>query len=217
MLSGFSTSCHGMVLVYLRKNCSLVSSALALVFLVLTSLDAQFMFAPHLQDGKKIPKWDSRAQQGIFLGFSPRHLSSVPLILNPRTQHISPQFHVIFDNSFSTVPSLATANELDHRFEQLFATARECFLDSSDISSSSDLLDDHWLSPSDLEQCLSARQRDLLWRTPCLQSSPDSPPFMLQREFLLPYCLLCRHRPHPCPSSVPHLQLMLFLLIQRET
>eukprot|EP00804_Cyclotella_cryptica_P019457 CCRYP_006639-RB/>CCRYP_006639-RB protein AED:0.37 eAED:0.37 QI:0/0/0/1/0/0/2/0/99 len=55
--------------------------------------------------GKKIPKGDSRARQGIFVGFSPNHSSLVPLVLNPRTQHISPQFHVIFDDVFSTVPS----------------------------------------------------------------------------------------------------------------
>eukprot|EP00804_Cyclotella_cryptica_P001538 CCRYP_003742-RB/>CCRYP_003742-RB protein AED:0.39 eAED:0.39 QI:0/0/0/1/0/0/2/0/211 len=34
-------------------------------------------------DGKKIPKWESRARQGIFVGFSPRHSSLVPLVLNP--------------------------------------------------------------------------------------------------------------------------------------
>eukprot|EP00804_Cyclotella_cryptica_P016319 CCRYP_009889-RB/>CCRYP_009889-RB protein AED:0.64 eAED:0.26 QI:0/-1/0/1/-1/1/1/0/386 len=53
-----------------------------------------YVLDPRLQDGKKIPKWGSRARQGIFVGFSPHHSTSVPLILNPRTQHISPQFHV---------------------------------------------------------------------------------------------------------------------------
>jgi hypothetical protein len=33
---------------------------------------------------------------------SPRHSSSVPLILNPRTHQMSPQFHIIFDDVFST-------------------------------------------------------------------------------------------------------------------
>eukprot|EP00804_Cyclotella_cryptica_P006881 CCRYP_020804-RA/>CCRYP_020804-RA protein AED:0.48 eAED:0.37 QI:0/-1/0/1/-1/1/1/0/621 len=64
-----------------------------------------YVLDPRLQDGKKIPKWDSRARQGIFVGFSTRHSSLVPLILNPRTQHISPQYHVIFDDAFTTVPS----------------------------------------------------------------------------------------------------------------
>eukprot|EP00804_Cyclotella_cryptica_P016249 CCRYP_005730-RC/>CCRYP_005730-RC protein AED:0.47 eAED:0.42 QI:0/-1/0/1/-1/0/1/0/200 len=121
-----------------------------------------YVLDPRLQDGKKIPKWDSRARQGIFVGFSTRHSSLVPLILNPRTQHISPQYHVIFDDAFTTVPSLTSADERDLRFEKLFQTARECYIDSSDISPSTDLLDDHWLSPSDLAHRQSIRQQDLL-------------------------------------------------------
>jgi hypothetical protein len=129
-----------------------------------------YVLDPRLQDGKKIPKWDSQARQGIFVGFSPNHSSLVPLVLNPRTQHISPQFHVIFDDVFSTVPSLATVDERDQRFEKLFETSRESYLDSTDVSPSADLLDDHWLSPTDLAQRRHERHRNLLQRTPCLQS-----------------------------------------------
>ncbi len=63
-----------------------------------------------LQDGKKIPKWNPWAHLGLFLGFSNLHLSQVPLVLNIATGHISPQFHVIFDDKFETVHSLP-ANE----------------------------------------------------------------------------------------------------------
>ena len=38
-----------------------------------------------------------------FVGFSPPHSSDVPLIINPYTGHIYPQFHVVFDVFFSTV------------------------------------------------------------------------------------------------------------------
>jgi hypothetical protein len=62
-----------------------------------------YVLDPKLQDGGKIPKWNSRACQGIFVGFSPYHSTNVPLILNPTTQHISPQYHVIFDDEFTTV------------------------------------------------------------------------------------------------------------------
>lgn len=37
---------------------------------------------------------------------SPDHTGSVALVLNPRTLHMSPQFHVVFDDDFSTVPYL---------------------------------------------------------------------------------------------------------------
>ena len=45
-----------------------------------------YILDPALQDGKKILKWDSRAHQGIFVGFSHEHSSLVPLIFNPHTQ-----------------------------------------------------------------------------------------------------------------------------------
>ena len=63
-----------------------------------------YVLDPQLQDGKKIPKWDSHACQGSIVGFSPWHSTSVPLILNPRTQHISSQFHVIFDDMMPSPP-----------------------------------------------------------------------------------------------------------------
>ena len=37
---------------------------------------------------------------GIYVGRSPSHASNVALILNPRTGHVSPQFHVVFDDDF---------------------------------------------------------------------------------------------------------------------
>ena len=44
-----------------------------------------------LQSGlSMIPKWEPRARMGIYVGRSPAHASSVGLILNPRTGHVSP-------------------------------------------------------------------------------------------------------------------------------
>ena len=62
-----------------------------------------YVLNPQLQDGFKIPKWDPRARQGVFLGHSPHHASSVGLILNPNTHRISPQYHCIYDDYFETV------------------------------------------------------------------------------------------------------------------
>ncbi len=58
---------------------------------------------PTLQDGKKLPKWKPRSRQGRFVGYSPSHASSVALVLNCKTRYISPQFHLLFDDFFSTV------------------------------------------------------------------------------------------------------------------
>ncbi len=46
---------------------------------------------------------------GLYVGRSPSHDANVALIFNPRTGHISPQFHVVFDDDFTTVPYLHTS------------------------------------------------------------------------------------------------------------
>lgn len=56
-----------------------------------------------MQDGKKLPRWKPRSTRQIFVGLSRKHASSVPMCLNPETGAITPQFHVVFDDSFSTV------------------------------------------------------------------------------------------------------------------
>ena len=47
----------------------------------------------------------------MFVGFSSVYSSDVPIIINPRTGHISPQFYVVFDDDFSTVPSSSSDSE----------------------------------------------------------------------------------------------------------
>ena len=56
-----------------------------------------------LQSGQGAPKWKQRARLGIYLGPSPSHAPTVALILNPHTGHVSPQFHVKFDDFFETM------------------------------------------------------------------------------------------------------------------
>lgn len=51
-----------------------------------------------------IPKWEPRSQIGIYVGHSPCHAGNVDLVLNPATGHVSLQFHVVFDDNFTTVP-----------------------------------------------------------------------------------------------------------------
>ena len=58
-----------------------------------------------LAAGKKLPRWQPCSRRGIFLESSPVHSSDLPLILNLRIGKISPQYHVVFDNNFTTVCS----------------------------------------------------------------------------------------------------------------
>ena len=60
----------------------------------------------NLAQTKMISKWEPRSRLGLYLGNSPHHAGSVALILNPRTLHISPQFHVIYDDNFTTLSYL---------------------------------------------------------------------------------------------------------------
>ena len=67
-----------------------------------------YVLDARLQDagGPGVPKWEPRARLGIYVGHSPYHAGSVALVLNPKTGLVSPQFHVVFDDDFSTVPHL---------------------------------------------------------------------------------------------------------------
>ena len=65
-----------------------------------------FIWMSHLCAGQRAtkrkgaPKWRQRSWLRVYLGPSPNHARSVALVLNPRTGHVSPQFHVKFDDFF---------------------------------------------------------------------------------------------------------------------
>ena len=62
-----------------------------------------YVLDPKLQDGKKLPKWNKRSRRGVYLGISKLHSSTVHLVLNVDTGKVTPQYHVVFDDTFSTV------------------------------------------------------------------------------------------------------------------
>ena len=66
-----------------------------------------YVLDPTLHQGNELPKCQPRSRKEIFVWFSPEHGSEVPLILNPTTGHISPQFHVVYDDAFSTLSSIS--------------------------------------------------------------------------------------------------------------
>ena len=53
-----------------------------------------------------------RSRRGIYLGVSKHHSSIVNLVLNLESGVISPQYHCVFDDTFSTIWS-------DGQFESL--------------------------------------------------------------------------------------------------
>jgi hypothetical protein len=88
-----------------------------------------YVLDPKLQDAKKIPKWNKRAYRGIFLGFSEQHHSTVALVLNPETGYISPQYHVVFDERFSTVLSNSDEEFGYDEWARLFDIGYERYLE----------------------------------------------------------------------------------------
>ena len=64
-----------------------------------------YVLDPTLQDGKRLPKWKKRSRRGLYLGVSKLHSTTVHLVLNIETGKISPQYHVVFDDQFTTVYS----------------------------------------------------------------------------------------------------------------
>ena len=82
-----------------------------------------------LQSGQGSPKWKQRSRLGVYLGPSPSHARSVALVLNPRTGHVSPQFHVKFDDFFETIQDKSTdmdAPEPDWKYLSGFAVKKGC-------------------------------------------------------------------------------------------
>jgi hypothetical protein len=89
-----------------------------------------YVLEASLQDGKKLPKWNKRARMGQFLGFSRQHSSTVALVRNLHTGHVSPQYHVVFDDKFETVFNDGkSSEELDKICAELFVSSRDLYVE----------------------------------------------------------------------------------------
>ena len=62
-----------------------------------------YVLQKEIADGKKIPRWRNRSTRGMHMGVSEKHSGDAPLVLNPKTGKITPQWNVIFDDWFSTI------------------------------------------------------------------------------------------------------------------
>ena len=62
-----------------------------------------FVLHPKLQDNQKIPKFNRWIRMGQILGFSDKHCPLVAMVRNLETNFVSPQFHIVFDEKFSTI------------------------------------------------------------------------------------------------------------------
>ena len=138
-----------------------------------------YVLDPKLQDGKKLPKWSPRCRRGQYLGPSPSHSTTIGRILNLMTGHVSPQFHVVYDDQFSTVSSVPVGDELtDDLFlstdwAKLVEAGCERVLDE-DFDERGHLiptpeLSDEWLTPAERRLRTLSRQRRRHHRMPRVQ------------------------------------------------
>jgi hypothetical protein len=106
-----------------------------------------YVLDPKIQQGKKLPRWEPRSKRGMFLGLSQQHAREVPLVLNLGTGSITTQFHVVFDDLFTTVPSIERDTAPPDHWEEL------CHENSSHImlDSPPEHSNDEWLTEEDLE------------------------------------------------------------------
>eukprot|EP00957_Ditylum_brightwellii_P107398 8195119-Ditylum_brightwellii.AAC.1 len=97
-----------------------------------------FVLDSKLQSSQGIgtAKLDTRACAGVYLGHSLVHAGNITLVLNLQTRHMSPQYHWIFDDEFTTVPYLNLDNAppnwaslVDHSSES--ATAESFNIEST--------------------------------------------------------------------------------------
>ena len=128
-----------------------------------------------------MPKWQARGRRGQYLGVSPDHSSTIGCILNLRSGFISPQYHVIYDDLFSTVPNAESGGTLEPILDgsfwrKLIDTGYESLLTDDDDDPLPDLHPD-WLTDAEIRAC----QRDyhparLYPSPPLLIPSPSVPP-----------------------------------------
>ncbi len=74
--------------------------------------------------GGSIPTWEPRSRCGVYLRHSPMHAGSVALVFNLATGRVSPAYHVVFDDTFFTVPYMRAAS-LPPNWEELVKNSSE--------------------------------------------------------------------------------------------
>jgi hypothetical protein len=75
----------------------------------------------HMQEGTSPPKWTKHTTQKVYIGHLHHYSKYVPMVWDPKTKLVSPQFHVMFDDNFNTVqapdPIIKQADIMDHLFK----------------------------------------------------------------------------------------------------
>jgi hypothetical protein len=116
-----------------------------------------YILDPKVQQGQKLPRWQPRSRQGIFMGLSQQHTSEVPQVLNIAMGSITTQFHVLLDDQFTTVNSIAREEEPPCHWEELcLENSVQVITDDPDH-----YLQNDWLTKEEIE----VKRRDVQGET----------------------------------------------------
>ena len=143
-----------------------------------------YVLDPKVQDGKKLPRWEPKARRGQFLGRSRRHASNIGLIRNLRTGSVTTQFHVVYDNHFTTILSLVRNDDVvPENWVDLITYQRERVIENDDVDDNTKL-NEEWLNQRERELRQTQRQRNigqglgppLVRQEPVEQPEPNTEP-----------------------------------------
>ena len=83
------------------------------------------------------------------MGFSRRHSTLVGLMLNMRTKSISPQYHVVYDDAFTS--TVSNQEEIPEIWKRLITSPQNRHKVPLDDEANPELHDE-WLHPTELEE-----------------------------------------------------------------
>jgi hypothetical protein len=89
-----------------------------------------YVLDQRMQEGTSPPKWTKRTTQKVYVGHLHHYSKSVPMIWDPKTNLVSPQFHVMFDANFDTVQAHNLNIKQSDTLDRLFKTNRYIYDDT---------------------------------------------------------------------------------------
>jgi hypothetical protein len=162
-----------------------------------------YVLDPKMQDGKSLPRWKVRSRRGQFMGISRKHASCAPRVLNLESHYISPQFHVLFDDFYTSVDADPDSYPDWSRPEwsKMFGESRYQYQWDPDEANIVPELDPEWLDEQhDKRNRYDSRRHEIEAvhdrRTPPMPLSPQ-PPIPVAPRTDLPSPI------HPTPVDTP--------------
>jgi hypothetical protein len=133
------------------------------------------------------------------MGFSNLHSSEVPLVLNLETGSITLQYHVVFDDIFSTVSSVERENEPPNNWDQWCLENTTFIPVEADANVFGAPLHFDWMTPEDRDLAVRATTRQAVIRNALQPAAPAT----LRPAFVPP---LSPPLPSTSVSASRHLQ-----------